>query len=83
MGLLEKRNPRATRQSVIRSAWVGAIGGVVFAFVASWLVGIPTFGRFFIAPFMAAGGAIAAAAIEWQLDDEDASDDGDSHAADH
>lgn len=34
MGLFDKRNPRATLGSVIRSACIGAIGGVVFALFA-------------------------------------------------
>jgi hypothetical protein len=70
MGLLEKRNPRATRRSVL--AW--ASGGGVVGFLAGWVgwlrSDMPTAAVFFIVPWMTVFCAIAAGAMEWQLPSE-------------
>lgn len=67
MGLLDKTNPRATRQSVIRHAVLGAVAAPAFFFAfgkpairADWPALLPVF---------AVLGAGIAALCEWQLDD--------------
>jgi hypothetical protein len=67
MGLLEKRNPRATRRSVILWATgigiVGGLGGFV-----GWLrTDMPTWAVFIIVPWMTVFCAVAGGAMEWQL----------------
>ena len=67
MGLLDKTNPNATRQSVIRHAILGAIGFPAFFFAlgkpairAHWLPLLPVFALL---------GAGVAALLELQSDD--------------
>src|ERR1700733_6814009 len=81
MGLLDKHNPRATRQSVLRAACLGAIGFFVFALVMLLASDIPYWGWPFMLPFMTAFGAISGAALEWQLNEEDDSDPPDPDAS--
>ena len=81
MGLLEKRNPGATRESV--AAW--AVGGGVAGFMiggAIWLVmwscaDMSGWAVLVFAPGMAAGAALVCGAAEWQLppDEDEAADD--------
>src|SRR5207248_4859947 len=75
MGLLEKRNPRATRRSVILWATgIGIVSGLVG--FAGWLrTDLPTGAVFIFVPWMTVFCAVAGGAMEWQLllaPDEDA-----------
>ena len=67
MGLLDKRNPRATRRSVI--AW--AVGMAIVFFViglVAWLrTDMPPVSGFFVLPWMTLCGAVAGGAMEWQM----------------
>jgi hypothetical protein len=67
MGLLEKRNQRATRRLVI--LW--SVGTAITFFLvglALWLrTDMPVASGFFILPWMAVWGAVAGGAMEWQL----------------
>jgi hypothetical protein len=70
MGLLEKRNPRATRRSVVAWASVMAIVFLAIAW-ALWLrTDMPFISAFFVLPWMALSGALAGGAMEWQMPDE-------------
>ena len=76
MGLLDKTNPTATRQSLIRHAVIGA----VLAPVLFLAVGKPAVREHWLAllPVFAILGAAVAAILEWQLDDcHDESDEED------
>jgi hypothetical protein len=69
MGLLEKTNPTATRESVIRNAFIwGAICTVVcFAYFGLWQ---PHFSGWpFFLPIAGLFGAAIGALMEWQLGD--------------
>jgi hypothetical protein len=67
MGLLDKRNPLATRNSVIRAACVGAVGFFLFALIIliikdaqlSWI-------WLFMLSFMIVAGAGVGALVDWQ-----------------
>ncbi len=64
---LGKTNPRATRQSVIRWAAIGAVGGVLFDLyycyhVAHWL-------PLLALPVAVIFGAFVGGLVEWQMDD--------------
>jgi hypothetical protein len=67
LGLLDKRNPRATRRSV--TAW--AIGGAIVGGAAGLLgwsrSDMPTTAVFFLVPWMAVFCGIAGGAMEWQM----------------
>jgi hypothetical protein len=67
MGLLDKTNPRATRQSVVRDAIIGAV--VVPAFL--FAIGKPAIRPHWpvLLPVFAILGAGVAALYEWQVDD--------------
>ncbi len=72
MGLLDRTNPRATRESVIRWAIGGAIGTPVY--VVLRLPHLPH--RFWPLILIAAAvlGAGLGALMEWQLDDSEEED---------
>lgn len=67
MGLLEKRNPWATRRSAI--AWAAGCG--IFGGLAGLLFwsrsDMPPTALFFLLPFMLVFSSIAGGAMEWQL----------------
>jgi len=71
MGLLDKTNPAATRESVVCWAIFGAIAGPILVFLR-----LMSLSRRYLLPILIAaaiGGAVIGAVIEWQLDDgEDA-----------
>lgn len=69
MGLLDRSNPTATRQSVIRWAIGGAIAAPVWTFLLLGLTAIP---HILIA--MAIVGAGIGALVDWQLDDGEVGD---------
>jgi hypothetical protein len=77
MGLLEKRNPRATRRSVIRAAILGAAGFFLFSLILLLLSDFPIWGWVFMLLCMTIGGAVTGAAMEWQLPDELPGEDAD------
>lgn len=86
MGFLEKRNPRATRQSARAWAVGGGIVGALVGFggwLSCWLRADMPFGAvFFFVPFMAAGCSVAGWALEWQLPpDAECSEDAEPGAA--
>ena len=70
MGLLDKRNPHATRRSA--AAWAvggGIVGGV--AGVLGWqATKMPTAAVFFMVPWMVGWCALGGWAIEWQMPSE-------------
>lgn len=71
MGLLDKHNPSATRESARSWAIGGRIVGGLFSFFG-WLScwshsDMPLAEGFFFVPFMAFSGAVTGWAIEWQL----------------
>ena len=70
MGLLDKRNPRATRRSARAWAVGGGVLGGLFGFLgwlACWLRSdMPLAAVLFFVPWMAAGCGVAGWAIEWQ-----------------
>lgn len=70
MGLLEKRNPYATRRSVIRAALFGAAGFFLFSLFMLLRSDFPVWGWVFMLSFMTIMGAVTGAAMEWQLYDE-------------
>jgi hypothetical protein len=72
MGLLEKRNPRATRRTVIRASILGAAGNFFFFALIIMLVrtDFTAWGGVFMLSFMTMAGAVTGAAVEWQLPDE-------------
>ena len=74
MGLLDKRNPHATRRSA--EAWAvgaGIVGGIVGLF--GWSRSdMPKAAVFFIVPWMAAFCGLAGWAMEWQMPSEDEAD---------
>jgi hypothetical protein len=70
MGLLEKRNARATRKTVIRNVILGAAGGLLFSLVMLFRSDFGPWGWVFMLSFMIASGALTGAAIEWQLSDD-------------
>ena len=75
MGFLEKRNPRATRTTVIRAAILGAAGFFLFALIMLFRTNIAPWGWVsLMLSFMTVFGAISGAALEWQLP-EDLHDD--------
>jgi hypothetical protein len=69
MGLLDKKNPSATRRSVV--CW--AAGGGLLAFAGTLYVAlfghtdIPSGAWWFFVPWMTIWGAVAGGAIEWQM----------------
>jgi hypothetical protein len=69
MGLLEKRSPRATRRTVIRSSILGAVGFFAFALIMLLRTDLPVWGWVFMLSFMTVAGAVAGAAMEWQSPD--------------
>jgi hypothetical protein len=76
MGLLEKRNPRATRRSVV--AWaigVGALGGG-FGLLGWSNSDMPNWMVFLVVPWMVIFCGIAGAAMEWQMPRGDDIDNG-------
>jgi hypothetical protein len=70
MGLFEKRNPRATRRTVVRAAILGAAGFFLFAIFMLSRMDVGPWARLFMLSFMTVSGAVTGAAIEWQLPDE-------------
>lgn len=80
MGLLEKRNPRATRRTVIRAAILGAAGSFLFALIMLFWTDIGRWGWLFMLLFMTVAGAVTGAAMEWQLADEFQDEGGESGA---
>jgi hypothetical protein len=67
MGLLEKQNHCATRQSAKKWATIGGIGGGLFGFVKWYLSDMPFGFVFLVIPWTIVFGALSAWAIEWQL----------------
>jgi hypothetical protein len=69
VSFLEKRNRRATRKSVIRAACLGAGGGFTLAGLKVASTGFPGgyLGCMAILIAMTVVGAIAGAAVEWQV----------------
>jgi hypothetical protein len=67
MGLLDKRNRRATRKSVTLSACLTGIGSLLLAVIMLIRTDIPIAGWLFILPFMGVLGAVIGATIEWQV----------------
>jgi hypothetical protein len=65
MGLLNKRNPRATRNSVIRMACVGAASGFLFALFALTMKEQTFEGALCWLPCMTIGGALIGTLMEW------------------
>jgi hypothetical protein len=74
MGLLERRNPRATRRSVFLWTTGGGIVGGIVALVGWLRSDMPTWAVFFIVPWMTVFGAVGGEAMEWQIP-PDADDD--------
>jgi hypothetical protein len=68
MGFLEKRNPRATRRSVIAWAFGCGVIGSLVGLIGGLQPEMPSGAVFFFVPWMTVGGAIAGAAIEWQME---------------
>jgi hypothetical protein len=64
MDLLEKRNPQATRRTVIRAAILGAVGFFLFALLRLFSPDLPFWGWVFMLSFMTAVGAVTGAAME-------------------
>ena len=81
MGLLEKRNPRATRRSVI--LWSAGTAIIFFLIgLALWLrTDMPAVSGFFVLPWMAVWGAVAGGAMEWQLPRDSEVEDAERGAA--
>jgi hypothetical protein len=81
MGLLEKRNPQATRRTVFRSAILGAVGFFIFALIMlirSTIIrpdDFPPWAWVLMLVFMTVGGSVTGAAIEWQLPPIDYADE--------
>jgi hypothetical protein len=70
MGLLDKTNPNATRQSVIRHALIfGAMMAVAFPIACIWLPWFREFWPVLLPMFVLAFAGIGAL-MEWQLNDE-------------
>jgi hypothetical protein len=67
MGLLEKRNPRATRRSVILWACGGGIGGFVVALMMLLRMDGPPILWFVMLPWMTVASAGIGALMEWQM----------------
>ena len=68
MGWLDKGNPRATRASVIRWAWIGGVGGCIVCLAllswhrpAAWVWCLAV-------PVVPAFSAAIMALIEWQVE---------------
>ncbi|MCE9560770.1 MAG: hypothetical protein K8U57_01820 [Planctomycetes bacterium] len=75
MGLLDKRNPRATRRSVIAWATGGGIVGFLAGLLGWYRSDMPDAAVFFLVPWMMVFCAVAGGAMEWQMSpesDEDA-----------
>jgi hypothetical protein len=70
MGLLEKRNPRATRRTVTRAGILGAGWFFLFSLIMLSISDFPFWGWVFMLAFMTACGAVTGAAMEWQLTKE-------------
>jgi hypothetical protein len=66
MGFLDRYNPNATRRSATAWAIGGGIGGVLFCLFGWLRTDMPTWALFFMLPWMAACGALAGWATEWQ-----------------
>jgi hypothetical protein len=69
MGLLEKRNPRATGRSVARWAIGSGVAGFVFALVQLIRTDMPIAAWPFFLIWATGAGALGGALIEWQLDE--------------
>jgi hypothetical protein len=69
LGLLDKTNPLATRESVIRQAWIlGIVGTVVGLAFGLWKQ--PDFSGWpILVPLAGMVGAALGALMEWQMDD--------------
>jgi hypothetical protein len=69
LGLLDKANPLATRESVIRQAWIwGTVGIVVGLAYGLWKQ--PEFSGWpILVPLAGLAGAAIGALMEWQMDD--------------
>lgn len=70
MGLLEKRNPRATRRSLIAWAVGGAIVCPLYGLFRSLLTDFSSSDLWLMLPWMTVWGAVAGAALEWQMPTE-------------
>jgi acyl carrier protein len=68
MGLLDKTNPFATRESVQRHAIIGGVVGMMFC-LASILWSMPEEPNWLLIPGVGVLCAAIAALAEWQLDD--------------
>ena len=67
MGLLDKRNPYATRRSAITWAIGGGIVGGLVGFLGWYRTDMPTVAVYFIVPWMVSFCALGGWAIEWQM----------------
>ena len=67
MGLLDKRNPQATRKSVIRWAWGGGVVGFLAGLGLLWNSDMPSTAWYLVLPWMTACGAVTGGAMEWQM----------------
>jgi hypothetical protein len=69
MRFLEKLNRRATRRGLILRCVGGGVAGLIIGLLG-WLgTDTPAVAGYFVLPWMALSGAVAAGAVYWQVPD--------------
>lgn len=68
---LEKRNPKATRKSLVESIKTGAVGGATIGIIKACPNWVPTWNRLWMPLLMAAAFAFFIGVVHWQLPDWD------------